>query len=475
LKPVRRASPTAAVVVAYVTGAFMAAMDLHIVNVALPTLGRTFHASIAHVQWTIVGYALSLAVFIPASGWIGDRFGTKRTFLVALATFTLASALCGTAQDLGELIVARVVQGIGGGMLLPTGTAMLFRAYAPEERARITRLLILPIILAPASAPIIGGVFTQDVSWRWVFLVNVPIGLAVFAFCAVNLEEYREHARGRFDLTGFVLGGGGLALALYAISEGSVRGWGSAPILAAGAAGVVTLALFARLEYRRPEPILNLRLLDDRLFRATNIVSMLTSGALLGTLYLTPIFLQEVQGYTPIGSGTTTFLEALGVIVASQSVGRLYPRLGPRTMAAGGALVMCALLLGFQLVDAGTSPWLLRAEMFLIGAANTACYLAVQASMFTGISHADTGHASAIYNTGRQASVAISVAILSAVVASVAGPRLVAFHAAYLGAAAISALGAATAITLIRTSDAAPSMVGRAARVSPRDRADADR
>jgi EmrB/QacA subfamily drug resistance transporter len=461
LKPVRRASPTAAVVVAYVTGAFMAAMDLHIVNVALPTLGRTFHASIAQVQWTIVGYVLSLAVFIPASGWIGDRVGTKRTFLFALGTFTLASALCGTAQDLGELIGARVVQGIGGGMLLPTGTAMLFRAYPPERRARITRLLIVPIILAPASAPIIGGLFTEDLSWRWVFLVNVPVGIAVFAFCAVNLREYREHSRGRFDLIGFVLGGGGLALALYALSEGSVRGWGSAPILAAGVAGVLTLALFAHLEYHRVEPILNLRLLNDRLFRATNIASMLTSGALLGTLYLTPIFLQEVLGYTPIGSGTTTLLEALGVIVASQSVGRFYSRLGPRAMAAGGALVVSVLLLGFQLVDAGTRVWLLRAQLFLIGGANTACYLAVQASMFTTISHADTGHASAIFNTGRQASIAVTVAILSAIVASVAGPRLVAFHAAYLAAAAISALGAATAIALIRTSDAAPSMVRR--------------
>ena len=447
--------------VAYVTGAFMAEMDLHIVNVALPTLGRTFHASIAHVQWTIVGYVLSLAVFIPASGWIGDRVGTKRTFLVALGTFTLASALCGTAQNLGELIGARVVQGIGGGMLLPTGTAMLFRAYPPERRARITRLLIVPIILAPASAPIIGGLFTQDLSWRWVFLVNVPVGVAVFVFCAVNLEEYREHARGRFDLIGFVLGGGGLALGLYALSEGSIRGWGSAAVLAAGLTGVLTLAVFARFEGRRADPILNLRLLHDRLFRATNVASMLNSAALLGTLYLTPIFLQEVLGYTPIGAGTTTFLEALGVLVASQSVGLFYSRLGPRAMAAGGAVVVCVLLLGFQLVDAGTNVWLLRAQLFLIGGANTACYLAVQASMFTTISHADTGHASAIFNTGRQASIAVTVAILSAIVASVAGPPLVAFHDAYLAVAAISALGAAAAFALIRTSDAAASMVRR--------------
>ena len=447
--------------VAYVAAISMAAVDLQIVNVALPTLGRVFHASIASVQWTVLGYVLSLAVLIPASGWIGDRVGTKRTFLAALGIFTLASAMCGAAQSLGELIAARVLQGIGGGMLTPTGTAMLFRAFPPERRARITRLLVLPILIGPASAPILGGVFTQDLSWRWVFFVNVPIGVVVFVFCATNLREHREQARGGFDVVGFVLGGGGLSLALYALSEGSVRGWGSPTILATAALAALALVLFVRLEYCQPDPILNLRLLHDRLFRATNVVNFLNSGAFLGILYLTPIFLQEVQHHSPISSGTTTFLEALGVLVASQSVGRLYPRLGPRKMASGSALTVCALLLCFQLVDAGTSLWLVRGQMFLLGAANSASFLSIQASMFTTISHADTGHASAIYNTGRQAAIAVCVAILSAVVASVAGPPLVAFHAAYLAAAAIAALGALAALTLIRTSDAAPSMIGR--------------
>jgi EmrB/QacA subfamily drug resistance transporter len=427
----------------------------------LPTLGRAFHASIASVQWTVVGYALSLAVLIPASGWIGDRVGTKRTFVAALGIFTLASALCGASHSLGELIAARVLQGIGGGVLTPTGTAMLFRAFPPERRARITRLLVLPILIGPAGAPILGGIFTQDLSWRWVFFVNVPVGLVVFVFCATNLREHREHDRGRFDLVGFVLGGGGLSLALYALSEGSAGGWGSPTIIAAALVSVVVLALFVRLEYRETAPILNLRLLHDRLFRATNVVNMLNSGAFLGILYLTPIFLQEAQHHSPISSGTTTFLEAIGVLVASQSVGRLYPRLGPRKMACGGAVAVCALLLCFQLVDAGTSLWLVRGQMFLLGAANSATFLSIQASMFTTISSADTGHASAIYNTGRQVAIAVSVAILSAVVAGVAGPRLVAFHAAFLAAAAISALGALAALTLIRTSDAAPSMVSR--------------
>jgi EmrB/QacA subfamily drug resistance transporter len=458
LSPNRRASPTVAVTVAYITGIFMAAMDVHIVNVALPTLGRDFHASIATVQWTVVGYILSLATFIPASGWIGDRIGTKRTYLFALAAFTLASALCGAAQSLDELIAARVVQGVGGGLLVPAGTSMLFRAYPPAQRARLARLVMLPIIIAPASAPIIGGVFTQDASWRWVFLVNVPIGVAVFAFCALTLVEHRENSRAPFDLRGFVLGGGGLAAGLYALSEGSVRGWSSAVILVAGLGGAAALVLFVRLECRSAQPILNLRLLRDRLFRSTNIVIALTSGAFLGTLYLTPLFLQDVAGYTPITSGTTTFMEAIGVVVASQSIGRLYPRLGPRKMATVGALGVAALLVLFQFVDASTSPWLLRGLLFAVGAANSVVFLAVQTSMFTTISPADTGHASAIFNTSRQVSVAISVALLSAIVTSVGGSRLHAFHVGYVALVVLAALGSLAAFALIRTSDAALSM-----------------
>ena len=449
------------VAVAYAAAISMAALDSQIVNVALPTLGRVFHASIASVQWTVLGYVLSLAVMIPASGWIGDRVGTKRTFVAAIGLFTLASALCGGASSLAELVAARIIQGIGGGMLIPTATAMLFRAYPPERRARIMRLLVLPTLVGPACAPVLGGVLTQEASWRWVFFINVPVGVVVFMFCAANLQEHREQARGSFDIVGFLLGGGGLSLALYALSEGSVRGWSSPGIVASAVLAVAALALFVRVESRAAAPLLNVGLLRDRLFRATNLVGMLHAGAFLGILYLTPVFLQEAQHRSPTSSGTTTFLEALGVLAASQPVGRLYPKLGPRKLACTGAVAVCALLLCFQLVDTGTSLWLVRGQMFLLGAASVAAFLAVQASMFTTISGADTGHASAIYNTGRQVAIAGCVAILSAIVASVAGPRLVAFHVAFLVAAALAALAALTAYTLIRTSDAALSMSNR--------------
>jgi EmrB/QacA subfamily drug resistance transporter len=451
--------PTTAVSVAYVTAIFMTALDTQIVNVALPTLGRAFGASIAGVQWTVIAYLLALAVVIPASGWIGDRFGPKRTFLFAIGIFTLASALCGAAQSLGELIAARALQGVGGGLLTPIGTAMLYRAYPPERRARVTRTLLAPILLAPASAPLIGGLLTQTLSWRWVFFVNVPVGLVTFVFSAAYLVEHREWTAGRLDVPGLVLSGAGLSMLIYAISEGSVKGWGSPVILASGIAGLVSLAVFTRLELRRADPLLRLGLLRDRLFRATNIVIDLSTAAFLGTLYLTPIFLQEVHGQTPIGSGSTTFVEAIGVWVASQTLGRLYPRLGPRVMATFGGIGAAAVLASFLLIDGDTNLWIIRGLMFLLGGFNTCSFLSVQSSMFTTISRADTSHASVIFTAQRQASVAASVAILTTIVAGIDDPQIRGFHAAYLAAAVMAALGALAAASLIRTADARATMV----------------
>src|ERR1700733_4627242 len=200
--PGRRPSPQRAIAVAYVTAIFMTAIDMQIVNVALPTLSRKFNAPLSDVQWTVIAYLLTLAVVIPASGWIGDRIGTKRTFLFALALFTAASALCGAAGNLPELIAARALQGIGGGMLTPTGTAMLNRAYGPDRRARVARTLILPILVGPGTAPILGGVLTQTLSWRWVFLINVPIGIVMLVYGYLFVPEHQPSPNGRLDIRG---------------------------------------------------------------------------------------------------------------------------------------------------------------------------------------------------------------------------------------------------------------------------------
>jgi len=197
---VPRLSQRVVVSIAYVSAMFVTILDTTIVHVALPTLAREFGVGIGSIEWVITGYLLSLAVWIPASGWIGDRLGTKRTFLAALSVFTVASLLCGLAPSLGQLVAFRILQGVGGGVLTPVGLAMLYREFPPERRAAASKVLLIPTALAPALGPVLGGLLIETVSWRWIFLVNVPIGIGVFAFGARLLREHREPEAGRFML-----------------------------------------------------------------------------------------------------------------------------------------------------------------------------------------------------------------------------------------------------------------------------------
>jgi EmrB/QacA subfamily drug resistance transporter len=458
-------TPAVAVAVAYVAANFMSNMDMQIVNVALPTLSRYFSASLSAVQWTAIAYLLALAVVIPASGWVGDRVGLKQTFVFAVALFTLASALCGAVDSLGELIVARILQGIGGGMMMPAGTAMLYRTFPPDQRARVARTVIIPALIGPGSAPIIGGVLTQWLSWRWIFLINVPAGIAMVGFAIRYLPRTPSQTSGRLDVGGMALSGLGLSSLLYALSEGSSLGWASVPVLLSGVAGIVLLAAFVRRSLRLRDPILRIRLLSNRLFRATQIVFALSTGPFLGSLYLTPIFLQEILHQSPIASGLTTFVEAIGVGIGAQTLGRLYPRLGPRVLGAAGAAALAVYLGLFILITPGTNLWLVRGVMLLGGFANSAVFLSVQTAMFSTISQRDTGHASAIYNTMRQSSIALNVAVLTTIAAGSTAASISAFHAAYLAAALIAVVGTVCALTLIHTRDARATM--RAAAVTP--------
>jgi EmrB/QacA subfamily drug resistance transporter len=345
-------------------------------------------------------------------------------------------------------------------MLTPVATAMLWRAYPPSQRARLARLLMLPVLVAPAAAPVLGGFLIDDLSWRYAFYVNVPFGIAAIVIASHYLEEHREPQRGRFDVMGFILSGGGLSLLLYSISEGSLIGWGARSVIVSGVIAIAALTLFVRLELRRPEsPLLRLHLLENRLFRATNLVVGLSTASFLGILYLTPIFLQEARHQSALSSGLTTFVEAIGVILATQTLGRLYGRVGPRRMSSVGMGVLTLLILAITQVGPSTSTWVVRGIMFFAGAANSTAFLPMQTAMFTGIAPSDTGHASAIFSAQRQSMLAIGVAVLSSVVASVGGESFRAFHAAYVAAAIISGLGAIAAFTLVHDSDARATMV----------------
>jgi EmrB/QacA subfamily drug resistance transporter len=205
-----RISARVAVSVVFIVALFMAVIDTTIVNVALPTIGRSFDVPADHIDGVVVGFLVSMAVFVPASGWLGDRFGTRRVLLTAIAVFTVGSALCGVAQSYGELVVFRVVQGVGGGMLTPVGMAMLFRTFPPEERVRASSIITIPTSFAPALGPVLGGILVTSASWRWAFFVNVPIGLAGLVFGLLFLPEVTRVEAEAFDLPGFTLAGTGL-------------------------------------------------------------------------------------------------------------------------------------------------------------------------------------------------------------------------------------------------------------------------
>jgi EmrB/QacA subfamily drug resistance transporter len=397
----------------YVVSMFMSILDATIVIVALPTLSEEFGVATSSIEWVVTGYLLSLAVWIPASGWIGDRFGTKRTFLLALVLFTGGSVLCGLASTLGLLIAFRVVQGAGGGMLAPVGLAMLFRVFPPERRAAASRVLVIPTALAPAAGPVVGGLLIDTLSWRWIFWVNVPIGVAAFAFGLLYLREHREPTAGRFDLPGFVLSATGLALLLYALSEGPASGWGSPVVVASAFAAMACFALLALVELRVREPMLPLRLLRNRLFRVTNIALLLCMAAFVGTLFVVPIFLQDVRDESALATGLTTFPEALGVIAVSQVAARLYPYVGPRRLMISGLVGMAAVLVLLSRIDLSTSLWTIRILLFALGAGFSFMVIALQAASFATISPADTGRASAFFNTQRQVGSALGVAILA--------------------------------------------------------------
>ncbi|HXA33985.1 MAG TPA: MDR family MFS transporter [Acidimicrobiales bacterium] len=463
-------NPKVSVSVVFVAAMFMNIMDITIVNVALPSIGRQFHETTASLDSIAVGYLVSLAVFIPAAGWLGDRFGSKRMLLFAIAVFTGASVLCGLAQSLPELVAFRVIQGVGGGMLTPVGMAMLFRTFPPEERVRASSILTVPTAMAPAIGPVLGGLLVTALSWRWVFFVNLPIGILSFLFGLIFLDEHRQPHPGRFDVPGFLLSGVGFALLMFGVSDGPSRGWGSPLILGSIAVGLVLIAWMVRVELRTRQPLLQLRLFGNRLFRSCSLVLFFAMAAFLGVLFVVPLFFQIALGLSALASGLNTFPEAIGVMVGAQLSSRIfYPRFGPRRLTAVGLVALALAMALATQVGFDTNLWWMRIIMFAMGLSMGPVIISSQAASFATVSSADTGYASSLFNSQRQLGSAVGVALLATVLSLVGtthvvagheAANLTAYHAAFLVAAGVALVGAAVALT-IKDVDAAATMVRR--------------
>jgi EmrB/QacA subfamily drug resistance transporter len=468
-----------AVAVVATAATFIVVLDTTIVNVTVPTIGRDFHVGAASVDSVAIGFLVSLAVVMPASGWLGDRFGNKRIMLFATTVFTLASALCGASENLGQLVLFRILQGVGGGLLMPIGMAMLFHAFPPSERIRVAAIMVVPTALAPALGPVIGGLFTTDVSWRWVFYVNVPIGVAAIIFGALFLGDPRQENPGRFDVAGFVLAGAGLSLLMFGVSEGPARGWSDPLVLAACVAGVAGLAAMAVVELRKQEPMLDLHLYANRLFRSTLTAVTLMSISFFGVVYLVALFYQYGLGYSALDSGLLVFPQAIGIFTGGQLVTRLlYRRFGPRRIMFTGALLTASMMASLATVGPGTSVWTIRSISFLLGMGMSLIFLPSQTASFATVPTARIARGTTLFQSQQRLGAALGVAGITTVATAVGTTHVVGGHlepnlTAYrvgLLAAALVMLGAALAALYVNDADAAETMSrGRPAEVVVRE------
>lgn len=455
----------------YVSAMILNSLDATIVNVTLATLGREFGVPASSIESVVIAYLVSLAVFMPASGWLGDRFGRKNTFLAALGIFTLANLLCGFAETLGQLVLFRMLQGAGGGLLVPVGLTLLYRAFAPSERIGVGRVLMFATILGPALGPIVGGIILEIATWPWTFFVKVPIAGAALLFGWAFLHDEREDEPATsFDWPGFLMGGAGLGLLMYALLEGPDAGWTSPLIAGPGIASLALLAAFVVHELRTTAPLVNLRLLGNRLFLAVIRVAFFGSAGFLGVLFVVPLFLQEARGASPLEAGLTTMPEAVGVVVATQVVARIYPYVGPRRLMASGLMLVTVAIAVLGTIDGGTPFPVIGAVMFVIGAGMACVFLPNQAASMATIERRHLGGASMLFSVQRQLGSATGVALMSTVLSlvgvvtmrdGVEMPDQDGYRAAFWAAATLTFIGSLWAWR-VPDEDAAETMKRRA-------------
>src|SRR5215471_15153175 len=357
----------------------MTILDATIVNVALPTLGRDFGTSISTIQWVPTIYLLAFAAVIPASGWATERFGARRVWIVSLAVFLAGSLGCGLSGSVPELIGFRVLQGLGGGMIMPVGQAILARAAGPQRMGRVMSIIGIPLLLGPVAGPVIGGALVSGASWRWIFFVNVPVGAAALALWLLPDTPRRP---AKLDLPGLALLSGGIAVFLYGLAK--IGDGGTVP-MAAMAAGLALVAGFCWYALRARQPLLDIRLLRRRGFAAGAAANLMLGIALFGVALLLPLYLEIIRGRTPLQTGLLLIPQGLGAALAMPAAGALTDRIGARPVVTGGIVVSLGGLAGYTQLTASTAYWYLAAALLLIGAGMGATITPAMAAAFQAI------------------------------------------------------------------------------------------
>jgi len=328
-----------------VFGTFMFILDSTAVNVAVPTLQKVFGtgghaASVDQVDGVLTAYILALGIVTPLAGYLSERFGIKRMYILSLAAFTVGSLACALAPNLAFLIVFRALQGFGGGMLGPLGISLLFGAFPENERGLAFGVYGIPLVVAPASGPILGGLFVQYLSWHYIFLINIPIGIAGVILGSLWLRENKRGTSAKLDIPGVILSTISFGTLLYAIQRGSSDGWESARIVTLLSVGIIALLALIFVELRVQDPLLDLRLFTRRAFAVANIASWVSSVALFGAEFLLPIYLQTLRGQTPVQAGLLVLPLAVAAGIVTPVAGALYNRIGGRWLVVTGCLLL---------------------------------------------------------------------------------------------------------------------------------------
>jgi len=395
-------------------GMFMSVLDVSIVNVAIATIQSDFGGSTADVAWVTTAYSLVLGVIVPASAWLGDRFGLDRVYMIALAGFAAGSALCGLAWSLNSLIAFRVIQAIPGGLLPVVTLTMVYRIVPRQKIGTAMGMYGLGIVFAPAIGPTLGGYLVEYMSWRLVFYINVPVGVLGLIAAAIALPKFTRAPTRPFDVWGFITVATGLVALLLAFSEGQSWGWSSYRVLILIVGGALLLALFVTIELEVEHPLLNLQVFHSAAYTTSLIIMGVMMTGMFATLFYIPLFLQSGQGYQALDTGLLLLPQALVMAVLMPISGRLYDKIGPRWLVVSGLLVAAFGSYGL----AGINPDMTRTEivswMCIRAAGVGMAMMSVMTGGLAALHPQLTNSGSAINTVVQRVSAALGLAALTA-------------------------------------------------------------